>query len=624
MPKISFLPAFGRLRAALAALLLLPLLLTACGGGGGGSSADTAEGTVYLGFTDADGDFLRYEVDIISLRLVRADGTEVDTLPRSSRLDFAQYRDLTEFFTAARVPAGRYVRGEITLDYSAADIQVEVGGAAEPAVARDGAGVPLGRYTLDVRLENDRPLVIAPGLPALLRVDFDLAASHEVDLTQEPPVVTAAPFLVAELEPVEDKDLRARGPLLGVDTTASTYRIDLRPFQRRDGRFGELTVHTAEATRFEIDGTSYTGSAGLAALAALPTGTLTVAFGTLVPEERKYHAHVVLAGDSVPGTRFDVVMGNVTHREGDTLTVRGALITPRTGNGRFHDDVRVLIGPETRVRSGAEAGTELDIGALSVGQRVEVFGTLAAGPAPGSTEPPLLDADPGRVRLLVTRLAGETLGVIPGQLRLDLRSIDGRRIGLFDFTGTGIAPEVDADPADYEIDTGALDLAHLEPGEGAQALGYVRPFGSAPDDFSAVTVIDRRAPFSAVLGLGWGARGTAAPFTSLGPDGLLPDLANPDIGVRHHLLTAAGLTDLLDLPAAPWIRPLGTGPGRYALAKGRRVEVFGEFAPFAARLAEEIGAGERVRSLHAEGRYDRDAHEIEARTVAVNLDRGAD
>jgi hypothetical protein len=576
---------------------------------------------VYIGLTDADGDFLRYEVDVVSIKLRRADGTEVDTLPNATRLDFARYVDLTEFFTAAQVPAGRYVRGEITLDYANADVWVDIGGNATQAVTQDPDGQPLGLYTLQFNLDDGHPLVVRRGLPALLTVDFDLDASHQVDLGQSPPMVTAAPFLSADIDLVAGKELRVRGPLVSVDEAGSSYTIDVRPFQRHDGRFGELVVHTTETTSFEVDGTAYSGAAGLAAMTSLAAASATVAFGTLDVAEHRFTAEVVHAGDSVPGARFDVVAGNVTARQGNTLRVRGALLTPRTGAARFHDDVTVLIGAETAVHRFGDPTAVLDIGAVSVGQRVEIFGELADAAAAGDSIAPTLDADPGRVRLLVTHLSGIAAAVINGQLRLDLASIDGRRIGIFDFAGTGLTPDLDADPADYEVATGALDLSNIEPGEATRIFGFVRSFGQAPDDFEAIAVMDRAAPGGALLGIGWRREGTTAPFVSLGSGALVLDLANPDIGARHHLAVAGIVTDLLDLPASPSIEPAADGPARFAIAAGRQVQVFAEFPAFAAKLGELLDGSRRAFALHAEGRYDRDANVLYARIIGVNLSR---
>jgi hypothetical protein len=244
-----------------------------------------------------------------------------------------------------------------------------------------------------------------------------------------------------------------------------------------------------------------------------------------------------------------------------------------------------------------------------------VFGTLAGAPGDATL---LLDADPGRVRLLPTRLGGAVNEASAGTLRLDLGAIDGRRIGLFDFAGTGAAPGLDADPANYEVDTGALDLGNLAPGEPVRVVGWVRPFGEAPADFTAVAVLDR-ADGPAALALGWRPGGTAAPFASLGPAGLVPDLANPDLGLRHHLVTGGGVVDLLDLPAAPLVDGVATGPARYAIATGRSVRMFSDFDAFTAALGAGLDGSRRALGLHAEGRYDAQGNTLEARFVGVTL-----
>ena len=58
-------------------------------------------GTLMVGLTDADGDFLSYSVDVVSLSLRKADGTIVQALPTRQRVDFAGLVDLTELVTAA-------------------------------------------------------------------------------------------------------------------------------------------------------------------------------------------------------------------------------------------------------------------------------------------------------------------------------------------------------------------------------------------------------------------------------------------------------------------------------------------------------------------------------------------
>ena len=47
-----------------------------------GDSSTLAEcGTLIVGLTDADGDFLSYAVDVVSLQLEKDDGTSIETLP---------------------------------------------------------------------------------------------------------------------------------------------------------------------------------------------------------------------------------------------------------------------------------------------------------------------------------------------------------------------------------------------------------------------------------------------------------------------------------------------------------------------------------------------------------------
>jgi len=120
--------------------LLAALLLTACGGSSGGDSAQTASqsnacdpsdpttaaecGTVLIGLTDADGDFMNYSVDVVQLTLETANGRTVEVLPQQTRVNFTDYVDLTELVTAASVPPATYVSGTISLNYDEAEVFV--------------------------------------------------------------------------------------------------------------------------------------------------------------------------------------------------------------------------------------------------------------------------------------------------------------------------------------------------------------------------------------------------------------------------------------------------------------------------------------------------------------------
>jgi len=622
-------PAVRAKRLSACLLVLAAGFLFGCGGGSGNDAAPPAQaddtGTAFITLTDAEGEFAAYTVDVTSITLKRADGTVVETLPDRARIDFAQYVDLTEMFTAAQVPAGIYVGGAITIDYTTADVQVEVGDEVVPASVVDIDGNLLGLYTLRVRLEDRDHLVIARGRPALLEIDFDLDASHRVDTAQNPPVVTTAPFIIADIGPVDTKDLRVRGPLVAVDQRDMSFAVKLRPWHRRDGDFGPFTVDVTDETEFEVDGTQYLGAAGLRALDALGAGAPTVAQGTLDVDAREFTAAIVLAGDSVPGHGYDSVLGNVVARDGDTLHVRGATIVPTSGGVEFNDDVRVLIGPETVVTKAGQIRDDLDIGDISVGQRVRILGQITTATAvsdhllAGLT----LDATKGRVRLKLTHLSGMANSVTTGLLTMNLRGIDHRAIDLFDFSGTGITPDQDADPTDYEIDTSTLGLGFIEPDTPLIVFGFVNEFGAAPPDFAGRTVVDI-ATARAELGIGWRPEGTTAPFLSMGPDGLVPDLDSPNLGERHHLKIGDVVIDLTELPAAPTIAGVDDRRTRYAILQGDRVQMFRSFERFVEILGERLDGSTVAYSMHAAGRYVRATNTVRAHTIGIRLGSGTD
>ena len=611
-------------------LVLTAGLLAGCGGGSGGAttvaqsgdgnSSGDDTGTAFITLTDAAGDFQTYTVEITSIKLERADGTLVETLPNRARIDFTRYVDLTEMFTAAQIPSGIYVGGAITIDYSTAEVQVEVDGEAVPATVVDPDGNLLGPYTLRVKLEDQNRLVVARGRPAFLEIDFDLDASHRVDTTQTPPIVAAAPFLVADVTPVDEKDLRIRGPLVSVDFDEMSYDVKLRPWHRRDGDFGPFTVNVTDDTEFEVDGTQYSGAEGLRALNALGEGSPTVARGTLNVDAREFTAAMVLAGDSIPGHDFDAVIGNVVARDGDTLKVRGATIVPKSGSVVFNDDVTVTIGPDTKVTKAGRVRDDIDTDDVSVGSRVRILGTITSDPAlMASTDAGLtMDATQGRVRLMITHLSGTANEVATGLLTINLRGIDRRPIELFNFTGTGRTPDLDADPADYEVDTSTLSLGFVEPDTPVLVYGFVNEFGTAPPDFEGRTVVDI-ATARAKLGIGWRPNGTTAPFLSLGPGGIVPDLENPELGERHHIKIGDVVIDLMQLPAAPTIAGVDNRHTRYAILLGDRVQLFHSFDRYVETLGELLNGSNVAYSMHAAGRYVRGTNTVHAHTIGIRI-----
>ncbi len=615
-------------------LLTAALILSACGGGSGTTAISgptptaacdpndpnthTECGTVLVALTDADGDFLNYTVDVLSLELETANGRIVETLPRSTRINFTDYVDLTELVTVATVPPATYVSGTIRLDYTDAEVVVEAANGSKAAIVKDMNGDVVTRTELKIHLSNRDRLIVTKGRPALLQLDFDLAASHEVDITPTPAEAVSEQFIIAEVAPVDEKDIRVRGPLVSVSEDEMAYTVAIRPFHDRDGDFGRVKVHVTNETEFEVDEEMYVGVDGLRALNAAGQGTPTVAAGTLNVAEREFTANIVLAGSSVPGIDRDAVVGNVIKRDGNFLTVRGATIIPSDRRAHFHDDVVVEVGPETKVFRDGHRHRDLGIDAISIGQRVTIRGTQPMPTIDANAPQILFDATQGAVRMHLTRLTGIVNTVMPGQTDITLYGIDRRRVGIFNFTGTGASRDQDADPDNYEIATGNLTLANFAAGKPIVAKGFPNAFGMAPPDFYGRTVIDYTDVRSA-LGVGWGAEGTVAPFLGIGTDGLILNNGNEDIDVRHYIKQGPVLIDLTALDSDTTIVPHETDRKTFYIKTADSLRMYSEFDDFINDLSTSLDGATAARSMHARGKYDTDTNVFAAYKIGIYL-----
>ena len=619
-------------------LLLTVLFFAACGGGASTTAnqdpvpaascnpADPATfdecGTVLIGFTDADGDFLNYTVNVARLTLEAADGRIVEVLPRRTRINFTDYVNLTELVTAASVPPATYVAGTISLDYVDSEVFVADGDLSKEAVVTDLDGVPLQQTNLKIVLSNRDQLTVVKRRTALLQLDFDLEASHDVDVLPTPATAATEQFIVAEVHPVDEKAIRVRGPLLEVSEDGMNYVVAIRPFHDRVGDFGKFTVNVTDDTEFEVNGDLFIGAEGLRALSAAGQGTPTVAKGTLTVADRSFTADLVLAGSSVPGSGHDAVVGNIIKREGNFLTIRGATIIPRDTvtdrRAHFHDDVVVEVGPNTKVFKDGHRDSDLSIRALSIGQRVTIRGNQPTPTTDALAPQILFDATEGAARLHVTHITGIVNTVVPGQTDITLHAIDRRRAGIFDFSGTGSSMTLDADPDNYEVATGNLTLADFAAGRPIIAYGFPAPFGTAPPDFLGRTVIDF-TDVRSTLGMAWGSVGTVAPFASIGPDGIVLALDNGDIGIRHHVKQDPFLIDLLTLGTNTTIVPRETDRMLFSIRSGDSLRQYSDFDDFVADLTTSLNGATTARSMFARGKFDVDTNELTAYTIGIFL-----
>ncbi len=611
----EWIKALGRSSRALATFCIA-LSIAGCGGGGGSSDGggSATSGEVLVGITDAPGEFITYTVDVVSLTLTRANGATVETLPNRTRIDFAQMTELTEFLTAATIPNGIYTDAKIRLDFTNADIKVEnTAGNAVDAQVRDASGNAVTTLDIAVKFDNLRHLIVAPGIPAHLTLDFNLQASNTVDLGTTPPTVRVQPILIADVTPDRVKPHRVRGPLVSVNTANSSYRAAIRPFHRHSVDHGQLTVQVSPSTLFEINGVNHQGNAGLAQLALLPTFSATLAIGNLDVSGRRFNAEEVYAGSSVPFGASDVIQGSVIQRSGNTLTVIGASLFRADGTLTFTDTLTVNVSSNTKVTRAGQiiTGNGATIGEISVGSFITALGRLNGA---------LLDASAAGdlVRLGMTTFAATANTVAAGSARLTVQRINGRPVSRYNFAGTGTIAGNDASPNDYQVNTGALSLAGITAGTPVRVRGFVQPFGQAPEDFDAQTVVNLSAVPGNLL-VDW-EPATPGPFTTATSTALGLNLTSAP--TFHHVYRAGVAIDLKGTAyaaTAPTVQPDSNGKGLFAIAQPGSVQVFTTFAGYVSALQLGLAGGKTADGMTAYGTFDDAAVAMTAYVVATKL-----
>jgi hypothetical protein len=595
--------AIGSMTSILLIILLFGIGPSGCSSSGSDEiGISNNNGELVIGLTDAESNFAAYDVDVVSLTLTKQNGAVVDTLPVMTRVDFAQYVEMTEFLTAATIPAGRYVKATIELDYTHANIQVQRPDGTAVRVdtdnIRDEFGSTITRLTTTVHLQGRNALTIAPGIPAHLTLDFDLSASNHVDLTDtDSPVLIVKPTLMADVNAENPKIHRLRGPLKEINPADGTFSLIIRPFihviSGGDDRFGTLKVVTNASTFYDINGEMYQGGAGLAEMELQQVLTAVVVIGDLNIATRQFEASQVYAGSSVPGGTLDVITGNVIRRSGNQLTVRGATLIRASGSVVFNDEVNILLDQlERDTTVSRQLSTDLyDSQDISVGQRIMVFGEL-------SDDEKQLNA--AHVRMLLTTIKGNLVFAESGTVSVDLTAIDSRNIDLFDFTGTGAIS--DANPAEYVVDVAGLNTDGLDTATPLKIRGFVTPFDHAADvaDFEARTLID----VSKTKGLMIATWNPASPdaISNITESNFTLNLDG--IGLFHHLNRAGVVVDLAEMDDPPIISTQNDIKGVFQIVQGESRQIFFTFDGFAAELAQRLDAGSEVTSIISRGLFD--------------------
>jgi hypothetical protein len=446
-------------------------------------------------------------------------------------------------------------------------------------------------------------LVVHPGIPAHLTLDFDLEATNSVDLNTA--TVTVSPLLLADVDLANPKVHRVRGPLVSVDPAASEFVVAIRPFHRLIGDFGRLTVKTDNATMYEIDGVAYQGAAGLTQLDGKPQGTATVAVGNFNMATHTFLATEVYAGSSVAFGTKDVVTGSVIARNGNTLTVRGAALVRTDGTLLFNDTVIVTLDPSTKVTR--QLGGTVTADDISVGNRITALGTLTGNIQTN----PTLDTTNGLVRIVLSTVTGSVNQIGTNQITVNLQTINGRPVALYNFTGTG-SGSADSNPAAYRINTTGLSLARLATNDPVRVRGFVVAYGQAvTNDFNAQTVIDL-SDVPAWMAVAW-VMPQPNPFTSLTNQEMVTDITG---SLLHHLFQRGVATTLTGNPT---LQPFSDGVSHYAIVRGHTVQLYGSFANFSNGLTAELAAAHRVWGVGARGNWDNNTVTLTSNLAVVKL-----
>jgi Domain of unknown function (DUF4382) len=617
------------------------LLLAACGGnsssmGSSGGTSSTGSnsgtsssqscsgcGTVLATMTDAPGDFLSYVVTVDSLQLQKADGATVETVPVATTVDFAQLVNLTELINAGQIPAGNYTGAVMTLDYSSAQITAQdASGNPVQLTPVDGSGNALtGTVQVSVTLDTKHPLIITAGDTSRIAFDFNIAASDLVNLTAD--TVTVSPTLTATIAPSDEKPLRVRGTFASAGT--SDFVVNVEPFWSQMST-GTFTVNVTSTTTYQVNGTSYTGAAGLTAVAALSTGTTIASFGTLDTgtSPATFTATNVIAGTSQQSPTLYQLSGTVIARSANILTLSAATWTRPLGiyGGFMRQSIPVTVATGTAVteQGGSAAYT---IGDISVGQHVDVFGTVTQASGGGIAS---VDASAGQVRLdytpawgLITTLAAPS-GSTAGSAVVNLMALDGLSPSAFTFTGTGMTSANDASATAYVVSTGTLSQTGLAANAPIQVQGFVSPFGTAPPDFTATSLVNY-ANVTDYLNVAWGWTGSTTALTGLTASSTSLTLSLTNVGWLHDVRIGPELIDLTKVSTSPTIVPATTGTLNFTIGHARsfKTENFSTFASFVTQLSSELTGSVGVILINVAGTYDSTTNTFTATGLAILL-----
>jgi hypothetical protein len=637
--------AWGRLLAVLMGPALLAL--AACSG--------TA--VVTMTSTASTDNFLAYRVGLVSVQLQGSGGKSgLTVLPASTTVDFATLTDVSEVLGASPVTKGTYTSALVTLDYSSSQIVYDNGSLNGVTLTPVGAnGKALGQIQITVTLDPTASFSVSSKGASQLAMDFNMAASNVVDLTNN--TVTVTPMIVASSLPIDSKLVRIRGPLVNA-TTSTSFTMSAMPFNSTTSGKGTLVIVPTDSTTFEVNGTSSAGGVGLGQLATLGAGSLAVAYGTLTAADQTttssttttlgtttgstttlgttgtttypttdttttstvtFSATQILAGSSVQGAGLDRVSGTVSARSGNAVAVEDATWVSADGTETFiGGTTSIVMGPNTLITVFGQDGSEIDsLQQVSVGAAIDAFGVLTADGSDNAT----LDVSAGHVRLDNTTASGVVVSQGSDALTLNLSYLGGRVVtdAALEFSDSLVLP------TSYLVNTGSGDLTNSTAGAPVIVTGQTPSFATAPLSFTAVTLLDPTT-IQAELVVDWGT-GTATPFTTYNSTAIDLDVHNTSISsilVRHEIQVGAQVNDITKMTSDPMISPNPTASTSvFAIghATTSTIENFNTYAAFIAQLQTDLTGTTLATGMTATGQYTASSSSFSATSITVFLSK---
>jgi hypothetical protein len=539
------------LRFAFRALVavLVVLFISSCG------SETYIVGTPVITLQAKPGRFTSYIVTIDEIEMTRKDGTIVELPTVDERIDLAHLSSYANLLEAPAVGIGTYVSATFVLDYSSPYITVGVDGQAfpVPTLLDASTGDLPTTTTVIVKFDPSHPLVITENTSSVVAFDIDLEASNVITSNSSGFVVTVQPFWNVTTQPYYKAPIFARGLYVLANTADNNFIMNVRPLHDvLDNPFGALTVNVNDQTYYNINGVTYVGAAGLAAItqlnnqyADLQIGAYTATpaggapFGNLNTYTPSMTAVAVYVGSSLESTIEDQLTGIVEEISGDTVTLMDAQLVDRLGDYGFQQSATVTVSPDTIVSADGIANFTPSLAAISVGQKINVEGQVTVDV---SGNPTALDATsetvPGaQVRLQNTPLYGTVNSVTGANLSLNVLAVDFYAPTYLYYTGTGTTAANDANASEYIVNTSAVTGTTPSVGTLVNVNGMVSPFGTADPptvaDFNATSILPVT---ESQLILEWASGGSDTPFTVVNGAGIIVDLTNAHLLSGTHIV----------------------------------------------------------------------------------------